>query len=90
MSQFSKFCIARMHTNSYSIKVIFGGGRKFFLPNTVNDFGSNQKGSRVDNRNLISDWMGIMNKKNRTHKFMWNASDLRNLDTNAYDHVLGK
>jgi hypothetical protein len=59
------------------------------LPTNVEDFGSNQTGSRVDNRNLIDDWLGLMHRKNKTHKFMWNAADLRNLDTNGYDHVLG-
>jgi alkaline phosphatase len=72
-----------------SKKVIFGGGRKSFLPNSVYDFGSNKTGNRVDNRNLIKDWMDIMHKKNKNHKFMWNATDLRGLDPNAYDHVLG-
>ncbi len=70
-------------------KVVFGGGRKKFLPNNVKDFAnSSLYGDRIDNRNLINEWMGKM--KNKSHKFIWNASDFRSTDMRKYNHVMGK
>ncbi len=46
-------------------------------------------GSRIDNRHLINDWTSKMERDKKKYKFLWNADDLRNLDVNAYDHVLG-
>jgi hypothetical protein len=66
-----------------------GGGRKAFLPNTVKDFVANESGIRVDSRNLIDDWLVTMRASSKAHKFIWNASDLRNFDHNQYDHVFG-
>jgi alkaline phosphatase len=76
--------------DSIYFKVLFGGGRKFFLPNNAKDFASNKTGARIDNRNLIDEWTETMKKKNKKYKFMWNATDLRSLNTNDYEHVLGK
>lgn len=49
----------------------------------------NKTGERVDNRNLINDWHEKMELMNKTHKFVWNISDFKNLKPNQYDHVLG-
>ena len=48
-------------------------------------------GDRVDDKtNLINDWVEIMKLKNKTFKFVSNASELRELKMKDYDHVLGK
>jgi alkaline phosphatase len=75
--------------NSF-INVVFGGGRKFFLPKSVPDYDNSTKnfGDRIDNRHLINDWRFNMQKNNKSHKFIWNAADLRNLEC-KYDHVMG-
>ncbi|RMZ99235.1 alkaline phosphatase-like [Brachionus plicatilis] len=75
--------------NSY-IDVIFGGGRRKFLRKEDRDYHEwNKTGERVDNRNLINDWHEKMERMNKTHKFVWNISDFKNLKPNQYDHVLG-
>jgi alkaline phosphatase len=82
-----------IYNNSY-INIIFGGGRRKFLhsngyKNTVKNW--EVPGDRVDDKtNLINDWVEIMKLKNKTFKFVSNASELRELKMKDYDHVLGK
>jgi alkaline phosphatase len=72
------------------IKVVLGGGRSKFLPNTKPDYANaNVNGTRVDNRDLIEDWKLHMERLNKRFKFVWNASDFRTTDFKDYDHVLG-
>lgn len=49
----------------------------------------NKSGDRVDNRNLIDEWQEKMQLMNKTHKFVWNINDFKNLKPSEYDHVLG-
>lgn len=72
------------------MKVIFGGGRGHFLPNTEKDFIANFTGSRIDKRNLINEWEERMKRLNIAHKFIWNAHDFRKTNFKLYDHILGK
>jgi hypothetical protein len=55
----------------------------------VQDFTGLVNGTRVDKRHLLDEWENYMVKNNKKHKFIWNATDLRSLDPNAYDHVFG-
>lgn len=71
------------------INVILGGGRIKFMPNNQKDFLQNMNGSRIDNKNLIQDWQSQMRSLNKSHKFIWNASDFRDTDFKSYDHILG-
>ena len=61
-----------------------------FLPNDTKDFfETNSTGIRIDSRNLINEWTAKMKSMNKTHKFIWNASEFRVTDFKEYDHVLG-
>lgn len=72
------------------INVIFGGGRQYFLPNTVDDYaGAGRKGSRIDGRNLIDDWENKMKERNLLHKFVWNADGIRSIDASKVDYAFG-
>jgi hypothetical protein len=68
---------------------VIGGGRSGFLPNSLKDYSSNINGLRIDDRNLVNEWIAKMEKNNKRCKFIWNATDFRSFDVNKYDHVLG-
>lgn len=71
---------------------MLGGGRMMFLPNTVSDnLETSRKGTRVDNRNLIQEWLDKMKlqESNKKYKYIWSADDFRNTDFKDYDHILG-
>lgn len=70
-------------------KVIFGGGRRKFTPNTLTDPVSNKKGDRIDGRNLIDEWKTKMENGKARHKYITTREELLNLNSNDYDHVLG-
>jgi hypothetical protein len=46
-------------------------------------------GKRIDNRNLIEEWIIKMDANKKSYKFLWNASDFRSLEVDKYDHILG-
>lgn len=71
-------------------KVIFGGGRQYFVRDTDKDSEGVLFGKRTDNRNLINEWVENMSKRNLSHEYIWNADQLRNLNTNEKDYVFGK
>ena len=60
-----------------------------FLPNTTKDPLNNVTGIRIDNRNLINEWLDHMAKSKKKAKYIWNATDLRRTDFKKYDHILG-
>lgn len=66
------------------LKVIFGGGRTKFMPNSETDSDDNL-GERQDGRNLINEWL----KERPNGKFLTNKDDLDNLDVQEIDNVLG-
>lgn len=70
-------------------KVIFGGGRKKFLPKDVVDQKENVTGQREDGKNLIDEWK--MDKKNRGAKYSYvsNLKEFNDLDVANTDFVLG-
>ncbi|XP_062544067.1 membrane-bound alkaline phosphatase-like [Armigeres subalbatus] len=66
-------------------KVILGGGRKNFIPNTEIDE-SGAPGLRTDGNNLIEQW-----KESKTGNavYITNNTELGALDTSNIDHLLG-
>ncbi len=58
---------------------------------TINDtdYQENKKGDRIDGHNLINDWIEKMSNKDKTHKFIWNSTELYDLKPNQYEHILG-
>ncbi|RNA02319.1 alkaline tissue-nonspecific isozyme [Brachionus plicatilis] len=71
------------------INVIFGGGKRKFLPNNTIDPISKRAGDRIDGRNLLEDWKTNMKKQNKKHKYLDNRQEFLNLNSNEFDHVLG-
>ncbi len=80
------------------INVVIGGGRMKFLPKTKQDFLLPLNGTRIDERNLIQEWIDRMSHQDEKHKkrtgqgkkfkFIWNATDFRQTNFKEYDHVL--
>lgn len=68
-----------------NLNVIFGGGRRKFLPSDVEDE-EGQKGARSDGVNLIKEW--LESKESNNAQYIWNRDQLLSLDKNT-DHVLG-
>lgn len=57
---------------------------------TDQDMNNTKKyGDRIDNRNLIEEWLDKMEKGGQKHKFLWNISDFETLNSENYDHILG-
>ncbi|XP_049957900.1 membrane-bound alkaline phosphatase-like [Schistocerca serialis cubense] len=71
-----------------NIKVILGGGRKMFLPNTTVDE-EGASGRRWDSRNLISEWLDDKSDRDATASYVWNRDQLLAVDTEKTDYLLG-
>nr|AEG79734.1 alkaline phosphatase [Trichoplusia ni] len=69
-------------------KVILGGGRRNFLPTTVTDEES-QAGRRTDGRNLIEEWQQDKAARGVSFKYVWNVSELLQLNDNLPEYLLG-
>ncbi|KAL0822113.1 hypothetical protein ABMA28_005477 [Loxostege sticticalis] len=70
------------------LKVILGGGRRAFLPNTVIDE-EGTSGRRADGRNLIEEWKADKRSRNATHEYVWNRKQLMQLSLSPPDYLLG-
>ena len=72
------------------INVIFGGGRRYFIPNSTFDaIDSTVRGLRTDGRNLINDWKNFMESKNLSHQYVNNADGIRSIDATKIDYAFG-
>lgn len=60
------------------------------ITNTTNDQIDTWSCRRNDGRDLIQTWKIDKEKKKATYKFLRNTGDLRNLDIDKTDYVLGK
>ncbi|KAM3955472.1 membrane-bound alkaline phosphatase-like [Aphomia sociella] len=69
-------------------KVILGGGRREFRPNTTRDE-ENTRGSRTDGRNLIDEWMQVRESQNVSYEYVWNREQLFNLTEPLPEYLLG-
>ena len=69
-------------SRSPPIDLAFGGGRRFFFPNTKSDWENPEfNGSRTDNRSLIDDaWSG---------RFIWNRTEMRRITLGSSAPLLG-
>ncbi|XP_063702663.1 membrane-bound alkaline phosphatase-like [Culicoides brevitarsis] len=69
------------------LKVIMGGGRKEFRPNTTEDEEEKESyGRRQDGLDLIEEWKKAKGDKGT---FVWNKKQLQNVDPTKTDFVLG-
>jgi alkaline phosphatase len=68
------------------IEVVLGGGRTSFLPSAVADpEHAGMKGRRLDGRDLIGEWT----TRSAGAKFVWNRTQLLDLDPTSTQRVLG-
>lgn len=71
-----------------NLNVIFGGGISKFLPNTeVDAFGNH--GDRLDNRNLIDEWIAQKENTSRTWSYINTRDELLKVDYGNTDFVMG-
>lgn len=68
-----------------NFKVIFGGGRKKFLPKSFK-FLNGESGQRNDGANLIKEWL---QQKKTSAKFIYDKKGLLELDYNNTEYVMG-
>ena len=68
------------------LEVALGGGRSYFMPNTLDDPEyPSQKGRRADGRDLTVEWEA----KYDNSEFVWNKSQFDAIDPKSTDHLLG-
>ncbi|XP_022823052.1 membrane-bound alkaline phosphatase-like [Spodoptera litura] len=70
------------------LKVIFGGGRANFLPNSIRD-DEQTFGSRTDNRNLIQEWQQDKVDRNIKHEYIWHREQLMRAKNDLPEYMLG-
>lgn len=68
-----------------NFKVILGGGRGYFIPNTVQDPETGANGRRRDGKNLINTWL----TGHPTGSYVWNRNDLLAINTATTGSLLG-
>ncbi|XP_026744943.1 membrane-bound alkaline phosphatase-like [Trichoplusia ni] len=69
-------------------KVILGGGRREFLPNTtVDEEGTN--GRRLDGRHLINEWQADKKARNVSYQYVWNRDQLIAASADLPEYLLG-
>lgn len=69
--------------------MVLGGGWRSFLPCGSDDpEGNTLQGSkcRSDNRNLTNEWL----EKYNNSAVVWNGKELKNINPDQVDHLLGK
>jgi len=68
------------------LEIAMGGGRRNFLPNTVNDpEDKGKKGSRTDERNLVEEWK----QKSDNHVFAFDKESFNTINTKSGAKILG-
>lgn len=73
------------------IKVIMGGGRRYFLPNTTVDPETNEidKNQRQDGLDLVQEWKDDKKDRGVVYKYAWNKDMFDEIDPRYTDYVLG-
>lgn len=73
-------------TYGNGLEVALGGGRSYFLPDTVADLEyPTQKGRRKDGRDLTVEWTSKYNNS----EYIWNKAQFDAIDPAKTDHLLG-
>ena len=68
------------------LEVALGGGRRNFISETMQDVEyADQKGRRLDGRNLTEEWK----TKYKNSKYVWNKAQFDAIDAKKTDHLLG-
>ncbi|CAG5129473.1 unnamed protein product, partial [Candidula unifasciata] len=76
--------------NNADIKVILGGGRRYFLDNSTQDpvLGTVDPHQRRDGLNLVDEWKKDKIRRNATHSYVWQRSDFDAVDSNSTEFLL--
>ncbi|GBM76534.1 Alkaline phosphatase, tissue-nonspecific isozyme [Araneus ventricosus] len=69
--------------------VIMGGGRRHFIPKTDKDV-DGAAGSREDSRNLLAEWRLLKTNDKKKAEMIFDASELKALNPDKVDYLLGK
>ncbi|XP_059054708.1 membrane-bound alkaline phosphatase-like [Achroia grisella] len=69
-------------------KVILGGGRREFRPNTTRDE-ENTRGRRTDGRDIIEEWQQLRAAQNVSYNYVWNREQLMNISESLPEYLLG-
>ncbi|MSQ58543.1 MAG: alkaline phosphatase [Betaproteobacteria bacterium] len=69
-----------------SLKVAMGGGRTYFLPNSVKDPENGAPGRRKDGRDLTAEWVGTRGPKT---SFVWDKAQFDAIDPAHTEYLLG-
>ncbi|XP_031224137.1 intestinal-type alkaline phosphatase 1 [Mastomys coucha] len=82
--------IATQLISNIDIDVILGGGRKFMFPKGTPDpeypNDSAQSGTRLDNRNLVQEWLS----KHQGTRYVWNRTELMQASQDStVTHLMG-
>ncbi|XP_067004529.1 alkaline phosphatase [Anabrus simplex] len=73
-----------------NINVLLGGGRRHWMPKVARDPELvNEEGRRLDGRNLIDDWVRDKKRRGLRCQYVWNRSQLEDVDPARIDHLLG-
>ncbi|KAI8439710.1 hypothetical protein MSG28_013404 [Choristoneura fumiferana] len=83
--------IAMQLMNSYpgnNFKVILGGGRREFRPNTTIDE-EGASGRRLDGRDLIEEWRARRAAAGVSHAYVWNRTELLRAAEDPPEYLLG-
>jgi alkaline phosphatase len=73
-----------------SLKVVLGGGRQYFLPNTfIDPEFATQKGVRRDNRNLTQEWVSSRNQLAAGSKYVFDKAGFDAATPDNTDYLLG-
>ncbi|XP_049820469.1 alkaline phosphatase-like [Aethina tumida] len=73
-----------------NINVLFGGGRRHWLPKVANDpERTTEEGRRLDGRNLIDDWRRDKKKRGLKAEYVWNKGQLDKINPSQIDYLLG-
>ncbi|MCQ8103490.1 alkaline phosphatase [Methylomonas sp. SURF-2] len=68
------------------LEVALGGGRSYFMPNSLNDPEyPSQKGRRADGRDLTLEWISQYNNS----EYVWNQAQFDAVNPKKTDHLLG-
>ncbi len=68
------------------LEVAMGGGRRNFIPKDMQDVEyPDQKGRRLDGRNLTEEWKA----KYKNSSYVWNKKQFDAIDVKNTDHILG-
>lgn len=66
-----------------------GGGRTKFIPKNTRDC-QNKTGERIDNRDLIKEWLNINRTEGARKAYVSDRTQLNSIKTNETDYLFGK